>query len=60
MLEDIKEYNGFDQNWAKSGPLLYAILEIMNAMDRPMVQLLVCQNCIILYFNERKYCEAFH
>ena len=38
MLEDIKEYNGFDQNWAKSGPLLYAILEIMNAMDRPMVQ----------------------
>ena len=42
MLEDIKEYNGFDQNRAKSGPLLYAILEIMNAMDRPMVQ---CPHC---------------
>ena len=29
---------GFDQNWAISGPLLCVILGILNAMDRPKVQ----------------------
>ena len=27
----------FDQNWAKYGPFLLVILEILNAMDRPIV-----------------------
>ena len=34
--------DGFDQNWANSGPLLFVILEILNAMDRPIVQ---CPHC---------------
>ena len=28
---------GCDQNWAKFGPLLFVILEILNAIDRPIV-----------------------
>ena len=33
--------DGFDQNWAKSGNLLFVILEILNALDRPIVQCMV-------------------
>ena len=30
--------DGFDWNWVKSGPLLFVIFQILNAMDRPIVQ----------------------
>ena len=30
--------DGFDQNWAKSGPLLFVTLEIIYTMDRPRVE----------------------
>ena len=33
-----KTSDGFIQNWAKSGPLLFVISEILNAMNRPIVQ----------------------
>ena len=29
--------DGFDWNWVKSGPLLFVIFQILNAMDRPIV-----------------------
>ena len=39
--------DGFNQNWTKSGPFLFVVLEIINAMDRPIVQWfnsLYCEN----------------
>ena len=33
--------DGFDWNWVKSGPLLFVIFQILNAMDRPIVQCLI-------------------
>ena len=33
--------DGFDWNWVKSGPLLFVIFQILNAMDRPIVQCLL-------------------
>ena len=33
--------DGFDWNWVKSGPLLFVIFQILNAMDRPIVQWLL-------------------
>ena len=34
--------DGFDWNWVKSGPLLFVIFQILNAMDRPIVHCIGC------------------
>ena len=49
--------DGFNQNWTKSGPFLFVVLEIINAMDRPIVQWfnsLYCGTLLWIFCKKKK------